>query len=371
MTHTAGLRIGRIAGAPVIVTGGSALLAAVLYLLVLPGFRATLGDSAGTFAIAAVLPISLLASILIHELAHGLLGRAFGMPVTEYVLTVWGGHTSFGPHVDRPGRSALVAAAGPAANGVVALLVWLIAEPTTPLGVVLGMVAYVNVLLAVFNILPGLPMDGGRLLESAVWAATGNRRTGTLVAARSGQVLAATVAAFGLWSAIAATDYFRAIWAMLIAGVLWMGAREVIQRLRAQASVEHVDLRSLITPATARRETETVADWLHAAGPDQATVLIDSGGQLSGVVDADVARQVPAHAQAQTTLRSVGRTLDHDAVLTRTRGPDAVAQVASAAQRGAHTLAVVVDGRVVGIIAVSDVAAVLRQVPNRPGAAGA
>ncbi|WP_279403347.1 site-2 protease family protein, partial [Arthrobacter sp. JCM 19049] len=91
---------------------------------------------------------------------------------------LWGGHTQFGSFQATPGASLLVALAGPVSNFVIAGIGWVAAtifEPTFMIGAILNFVIYANLLLGIFNILPGLPLDGGRLVESAVWKATGSQ----------------------------------------------------------------------------------------------------------------------------------------------------------------------------------------------------
>src|SRR5699024_862058 len=181
--RTRGWRVGRIGGAPLILTPGSVLLGALLYVLFLPTFRQLLGEGVGTYVIAALLPLALLASILIHEVAHGLAARAFGVPVTEYVLTLWGGHTAFDHGVDRPRRSAVISVAGPAANAALALVAWLpiVSGRGHAVDVVLAAVVYVNAILAGFNLLPALPMRSEERRVGEGWAWTGD------VASREGR----------------------------------------------------------------------------------------------------------------------------------------------------------------------------------------
>lgn len=366
-SRTRGWRIGRIGGAPLILAPGSVILGLLLYVVFLPTFTQLLGEAVGTYLIAALLPVALLASILIHELAHGLGARAFGVPVTEYVLTLWGGHTAFDHGVDRPGSSALISVAGPAANAVIAGLAWvpITAGRGHPVDVVLSAVVYVNVILAAFNLLPGLPMDGGRILEALVWKVTGNRATGTLVAARGGQVLALAVATWGLWPLLlgGGPDTFRILWSVLIAAVLWGGAQAEVRRAKAHRATASVDLSGLVHPALVQPEATSVAQWEAMGGQHQVTVLTSATGAPSGIVQAPAAAAVPPQARMSTPLRAVSVPVVSVAVLRTTRGTPAVTQVARAAQAGVGTM-VVLDGdgeqgQIVGVMSVAQVSKAL------------
>lgn len=341
--RTRGWRIGRIGGAPLILTPGSVILGALLYVVFLPTFQQFLGDGAATFVIAALLPLALLVSILIHEVAHGLSARAFNVPVTEYVLTLWGGHTAFDRGVERPGPSAIISIAGPAANAVLAGLAWLpiVAGRGSALDVMLAAVVYVNAILAVFNLLPALPMDGGRILEALVWAVTGTRTTGTMVAARLGQVLAVAVAVWGAWPLVAGVGApIRMVWALLIAGVLWVGAQGEVKRARAQRATAGADLSPMVHPVLVLPESATVADWDRAGGSGHITVVTSADGAPAAMVQPQAAASVPPQSRAGTALPAVSSPVQTNGVLRTTRGTEAVSQVARAAQAGVQTMVV-------------------------------
>lgn len=361
---TSGWRIGRIAGTPLILTPGSFVLGLALFVFFLPNFQSALGDGAATYAFAAALPVGLLASVLVHELAHGLVARRLGVPVTEYVLTVWGGHTAFERGVRDPGPSALIAVAGPAANGVLAVVAFFLAGSWGgPWGYVLAAVAYLNLILAVFNVLPGLPMDGGRLLEALVWRTTGNRSTGTLIAARGGQALAVAVIVFVLSSSLLRGTMpgpLRILWAVLIAGVLWMGARSEVRRAKAQRASAGLDLASMLTPVQVLHSTGTVADLQDHSG---TTVLVSAEGYPRGLVDAAAADSVPVKDRPTTPLTAVALALGPRGVLTELTGTAAVTQVARAAQAGLAVLVAIRQdpGRgTVDVLGAIEVEAVIR-----------
>src|SRR5690606_7409430 len=173
-------------------------MALVLGLVFGPVLTPSVPGSGGlaALAVAAAVPLMLLLGVLAHEVAHGLAGHAVGSPPREYVLTLWGGHTQFANDMRTPGASAFVSVVGPLANAVLAGLAWwALGLAGTPLSAVLWQIAALsNAVVAVFNLLPGYPLDGGRILEAAVWRATGDRLAGLNVAGWGGRVVAVGVA---------------------------------------------------------------------------------------------------------------------------------------------------------------------------------
>jgi Zn-dependent protease len=168
-----GIPLGRIAGVPVVLAYSWFVIAAftvIVYGPVLARNNPMLGASA--YVVAFAYAVLLLISVLVHELAHALTAKIYGWPTQKIVLNLWGGHTQFESFTASPGRSVLVALAGPAANFVLAGGAWLVLG-TNSLGsvaeILTNIFMWANFLIGVFNVLPGLPLDGGRLVESIVW----------------------------------------------------------------------------------------------------------------------------------------------------------------------------------------------------------
>ena len=185
------IRLGRLVGVPVYLSWNWLLIAGFVVLLFGPQVARLFPElGIGAYGIAFLYAVLLALSVLVHELAHAVSARAFGWPAQEIVLNLWGGHTQFGAFQATPGRSLVTALAGPAANVLIALAGTLIAAVAPPEGVarlLLDILVYANWLVALFNVLPGLPLDGGRIVESAVWAITGSQDKGTLAAGWAGR----------------------------------------------------------------------------------------------------------------------------------------------------------------------------------------
>ncbi|MEC5200844.1 Zn-dependent protease [Arthrobacter sp. PL16] len=313
-----GLSLGRIAGIPVVLAWSWFVITAFIVLVFGPRVaNAFPGIGAGAYAVALGYALLLAASVLLHELAHALTARAFGWPTTRIVLNLWGGHTQFASFNASPGRSLLVALAGPAANFVLAALGWGILQAMTP-----GSVAYLlttiliwaNLLVAVFNVLPGLPLDGGRLVESAVWKATGSQEKGTVAAGWGGRILVVLLLGVvvglpllqGRWP-----DLTVIIIAVVMGAFLWMGATAAIEnarmRLRLPAiSAGRLQQRALGLPAGT---TVLAARRLLRENPGAAVVLTGATGVPEAVVDEAALLAVPEEAAGTTAVNAAARRL--------------------------------------------------------------
>ena len=161
------------------------------------------GWSGATYWSIGVLGALLLfASVLVHEMAHALTARALGLPVEGITLFLFGGVSNLRAEPSGPKGELIVSAAGPLASLGLFAALWLVSQgvndKTTPFAAVLWYLWFSNLALAIFNSLPAFPMDGGRMLRSAVWTLTGSLRQATRFAARTGQIIGLLITAVGL-----------------------------------------------------------------------------------------------------------------------------------------------------------------------------
>jgi Zn-dependent protease len=255
--------------------------------------------------------------VLVHELAHALSARAFGWPTARIVLNVWGGHTQFENFQASAGRSLVVALAGPAANFALAGIGWAF----RPLfaGHAVGWLltdsfVLVNLAVAVFNVLPGLPLDGGRLVESAVWKATGNQEKGTVAAGWAGRIIVVLlVLGFAVLPVLMGgrPDLTFVVMVVLVSGFLWAGASASIAQAKMRLRLPAVTAGGLKVGAVGLPGTATVAQVATAlqARPGTEVILTAATGQPEAVVDLQALRSVPAAAAATTPAAAVARSL--------------------------------------------------------------
>jgi Zn-dependent protease len=371
-----GWKVGQVAGVPVYVAQSWLLIAALVTFLFGGQLAPVLGTTPG-YLVALGYAGALFVAVLVHEAAHAVAARAVGLPPTHIVITFWGGHTQFESEATSAGRSVLVAVVGPLANGVLAALAWVLAAGADT-GAVAGrlLLAFciTNLFLAVFNLLPGLPLDGGRVLEAVVWRITGSRGTGTLVAGWAGRVVAVLAVGYALLPLLQGRPLrlFTVVWAALIGAMLWSAAGQAIAGARIRGRAERLQVGALMRPAVAVPEGTTLAalDGLLRGhhGPPPAVVLVDAGGAVRGVLDDDAARQVPAPRLHEVRVEQVSRRHDPSAVLDARLTGDPLITALQGARAGD---AVVLDqGRVVGLVPVDEVVAVLLGAGSRAAAPG-
>jgi Zn-dependent protease len=353
-----GLRLATVGGVPVYVGGSWAIIAVVLVALIGPSTasrRPDLGVLA--YGVGALFALLLLVAVLVHEAAHAMAARGFGLPVVRIVADLWGGHTAFESGRSTPGSAAVIAVVGPLANGALALAAWA-ALGATPDGIpqdLLGGFALLNGALAAFNLLPGLPLDGGALVESAVWRATGSRNRGMVVAGWAGRVVTVLVVVWFVLRPLAAgrgLDLFDIAWTLFIAFFLWAGASGAIRGGRTLEALSRIRLADVMRPVATARPEQTMDQ---AAYGSHALVLVDGSGSPVALVSGEDAVQVPAELWGRTPLSAVSRPQPRGWAVEADPSGDIVPVVMALQEAATSIAAVTHGGRVVGVVLTGDV----------------
>lgn len=297
--RTAGTwRIGRFAGVDLLARPSLLLMGIVLVVLFAPRFD----DSTRTnpYAVAAVFVVALYASVLLHEIAHVVAARSFGMRVPSVTLHLLGGETAIEGESRTPWQELATAIVGPLVSLALGLGAREIADGLEPgvLHDVVWSIAWVNVLVAVFNMLPGLPLDGGRVFRAVVWQLTGREATGTRFAAWIGRAAAvAVVVLVALRTDFSGDGWtFDVVIAGIVAWFLWDGASRALSQAQHTARINLLDARALLDPAgeappDAPRLPADLrgARLVHAmaARPAELYVLVEPDGSVAGVLRSD------------------------------------------------------------------------------------
>jgi Zn-dependent protease len=341
-------RVGRIAGIDV------RIHATFLVLLAWIGIAHLLTGDWRTALEGMGLVVCTFGAIVIHELSHALVARRFGIPTHDITLLPIGGVSTLERMPDRPIEELLVAAVGPFTNFVIALVLFgvllLMGKPIFPEdfavigGPFLSKLAWINVSLGIFNLLPAFPMDGGRVLRAALATRLGRLRA-TAVAARVGQAAALGLGFMGLWVSPML---------LLIALFVWMGAQQELVSVRLSAKLSKLE----VADAMVRDFRVLEADWslsqasqLSASG-FQHDFLVTRRGSLSGALNRDTL------ARSLATLGPTAKV--EDAMLTEvvTLAPEMQLSDALARMReqNAPAAAVMENGRLVGMLTAENVA---------------
>ncbi|MFC8303395.1 site-2 protease family protein [Specibacter sp. NPDC057265] len=376
-----GLVLGSVRGTPVILANSWFIIAAVTVLIFGPqlqGIFPTLGW--GAYGIAFAYALLLLISVFLHELAHAVSAKLYGWTTHRIVLNLWGGHTEFDFSKASPGKALVVALAGPLANFALAALGYLFrwafidagASTTVAMNVAVllsNIFIWANLLLGLFNILPGSPLDGGRLVESIVWKATGSQEKGTIAAGWAGRVIVVLIVAGFLL-----VPYLRgrtpeltsSFIVVLLAGFLWMGASASIKGATIRLRLPQITAGSLAAPAVSASSQCSVAQlWtLRGEFPAAPIVLHGADGRPSGVVDEHALAHVPSQAAGLTPANSVARALSAGAYVPATA---AGAELVQYLAQLPDTEYAVIDpqGRITGLLSQAKVVAAITGKPLR------
>ncbi len=237
-------------------------------------------------------------SVLAHELAHSLIARSQGIPVRDITLFLFGGVSSVEQEADQPGREALMAGIGPATSLALALISWGISLALTPLSPLIGgffaLLSVVNAGLAIFNLLPGLPMDGGRILRAIIWKLSGDYRRATRIAAIGGRGVSFLLIGGGILLTLAGN--FSGLWLALIGWFMDNAATQSYQMVLLQESLRGVTVSDLMSSECAfvprgLAVAELVDHYVLRAGG--RCFVVTDGERLSGLVTVHNIRQLP------------------------------------------------------------------------------
>ncbi|GLZ31595.1 peptidase M50 [Lentzea sp. NBRC 105346] len=294
-----GLLLFRAAGVPVLLAPswwlGSLVVIALYAPLVddlAPGTPPLIG-----LAMAVSFAIFLALSVLAHELGHCLAAMRLGIPVRRLRLFLLGGISEMRtPGV--PGHEGAVAGAGPAVSIGLALVFGagaLVMEPNNVIWLLVAQIAAANLAVAVFNLLPGLPLDGGRILRAGVWAATGQRGTGTRAAVFGGVLVAFALV---LWALMGLAEGSEDRWlrfgvCLLTAWFVFAGARGELAAEQRRTWPAGVRLADLMRPVLQLPAESPVCDALSTSA-GRGVVLVRADGMAAGLLDTEAAQRLAA-----------------------------------------------------------------------------
>jgi Zn-dependent protease len=251
-------------------------------------------------------------SVLTHELSHALTARHYGVGVRGITLWLLGGVTEFDGEPGSPRAEAVIAAAGPAASiglgAVAGVLAWSTAVSGLA-GAALAWLAVVSVLLGVFNLLPGSPLDGGRVLHAFLWRRRGDRARADMATARVGQILGLLLIALGIAELL--TVSVLGVWVALVGWTVLIGA---YAEQAARQALAWSGLRAgqvMTAPAAVLNDwwtVDRVLPELDGAAADAVVALIDFDSAAVGAFTVRALRRVPADRRADTRLRDIARS---------------------------------------------------------------
>lgn len=364
------VRIGRLFGIPLEVNFSwfiiFGLLAFTLSASVFPNLPASQGSPGWLFVlVGSMTALLFFGSIVLHELCHSLVARATGGEVHRITLFLFGGVAQMDEEPSSPGREFLMAAAGPAMSFLISGIAFIGYLFTAALGspwwvwAPLEYLAGINLLVALFNLLPGFPLDGGRVLRSVLWGATRDLLTATRWASRVGQFIGWTmvvVAVLGVLRGSADLIWFGLI-GWFIASLAGQAYRQqVVGTLTQAARVADVMTASPeVVPGEVTLD-ELVHDWLLGGRHTRYPVLYD--GSIVGLITIDDVKSVPR--ESWPNVRAVDVAYRDLGSLVVERDAPVRSVLARLAEDRPGALIVSTDGRLAGIVTRADVMELLR-----------
>jgi Zn-dependent protease/CBS domain-containing protein len=317
--------------------------------------QAFAGWSTSTSWIAALISALLLfVCVLVHELAHALVARAHGLTVKHITLFLFGGVAHLEEEMKRPGIELQVAAVGPLASLLLAFVAFLLGQPLrgtgSPAEAVLDYLVVSNVLLGVFNLIPGFPLDGGRVLRSIIWKVTGNVRQATRIASYVGQGFASAFLLLGIVGVFTG-NVLGGLWTVFIGWFLLKAAQTARRQVVLQDALQGVPVERVMNPRPVTVPAnislhKLVKEYFLRQGIQAAPVV--QGEYLAGLITlTDVARVEPER-WSYTPVGHVMRLLEQIPVTTPKQPLHDLLEVM--VTRGINEIPVVQEGRLVGLV---------------------
>jgi Zn-dependent protease len=364
--------LGRVAGIPVMASPSMIVLA--LLVMFAYGGYATLELGVPQpfgYAVGAGFVGTLLASVLLHELGHALAARRCGIGVRAITLELLGGYTELDRDAPTPRADLLVSLAGPAVSAVLGALAATAAAvlpDRTAAAHLTFQLALANLIVAGLNVLPGLPLDGGRALRAILWAGLHDRHRATVAAGWAGRGVAVVAATFVVWLNLSGViTAFGLVFLLLVSLVLYQGAGRSIRLGHIGGRFHTADLDTLTRPvlsvpagtplAEAQRRAEEQAYRPGGSGEPPVLAVADSAGRLVAIVERAAAAAVPPQRRPWVSVDSVARDIDRVPTLAAGLTGEQLIRAVQA-NPGAQYL-VTAGEDVVGVLQVADLARLL------------
>jgi Zn-dependent protease len=310
-------------------------------------------DPVGYWAVGVVTTLLAFGSVLFHELGHSWVALRNGLPIRSITLFVFGGVAQIGREPAAPGAEFRIAIAGPLTSIALAAGfsgVWLLAHGVEPVAAPAIWLARINLTVGLFNLLPGFPLDGGRLLRALVWWRTGNLQRATRTAAVTGQIVATGFIVIGIMTALRG-NVVSGVWIALIGWFLENAASQTL----AQANVGET-LRGVSVGQTMSRECPRVGGDVRlerlvrdeVLGAGRRCFFVTDDGRLRGMLTLGDIKAVPREAWGQTAVEDVMKPVDALRVIRPE--DDLLVALRSMEETNVAQLPVISDGRLVGAI---------------------
>ncbi|MGW1766651.1 site-2 protease family protein [Streptomyces sp. NPDC002073] len=378
-----GLLMGRPFGVPVYVSPSWFLVAALITWIFGDRLETVLPDlGAARYLVALFFAVAFYASVLVHELAHTVAALRYKLPVRRIRLQFFGGVSEIEKESETPGREFVLAFVGPLLSLVLAGLFYAGMQATRPSsipGVLLAGLMISNLIVAAFNLLPGLPLDGGRMLRAVVWGITGKPMTGTIAAAWTGRALALAVLVGLPWithseilgnnaDELGGMDTVTdALLAAILAAIIWTGAGNSLRMARLREHLPRLRARTLTRRAIPVEAATPLSEALRRANQAgaRALVVVDAHGDPTALVREAAVASVPEHRRPWVDVSTVSHDLTDGMKVSAELAGEELLETLRAAPATEY-LVIEPTGEIYGVLSTHDVEKAFVQAMARP-----
>jgi Zn-dependent protease len=353
-----GIVVAKPFGIPVYISPYWLLFAAVLVVMYATGVESNIAKASDRYLVAGAFVLLLYVSVLVHELAHCVVARGFGLPVRRVLLYPLGGYSEIEQEPGSPGREALISGAGPLVSLALAGAGFLLSKAVSaglPHQLIWQLVV-ANLIVGIFNLLPGLPLDGGRIFRAGVWKITKRPYTATIAAAWAGRVLAIALVALTLFSQSHRTFLnLYWLWLLVIAGFMWIQSTQAIRAAKIRERLPAVSARRLARRAIPVTGNVPLAEAVRRAqvANARALVIVDHENTPTAIVSEAAVQATPEERRPWIDVGSLARTLEPGMILSADlSGMELIKAVQQLP--ASEYLLIEPSGQVFGVMAASD-----------------
>jgi len=356
-----GLMVARVFGIPVYISPYWFFVAALLVYLYANSLDRDVNPTSVRYLVSAAFVVLLYMSVLVHELAHCAVARGFRLPVRRVLLYPLGGFSEIEKEPPTPSQEFLVSVAGPvislALAGIALGLTHLITDGMPNL--LIDQLFRANLLVGIFNLLPGLPLDGGRIFRAGIWKITGKGITATIAAAWAGRVLAIALIIVpfaltgGQLSSLVGSSYF--LWLAFIAAFMWLQSGQAIKAARVRERLPGLQARALARRAIPIPPSLPLSEAIRRADEAQARalVVVDHEATPIAIVNEEAVIATPQQRRPWIEVGTLARTLEAGMVLSADlSGMDLIDAVRR--RPATEYLLIEPSGQVFGVLATAD-----------------
>jgi len=320
-------------------------------------------STAEYWIVGAITALMLFVSVLLHELGHSLVALRFKLPVRNITLFIFGGVSQISAEPTSALSEFWITITGPVVSFVLAGVFGLLTFVTSgfaPLLAVVKYLAYINLILGIFNLIPGFPLDGGGVLMAIIWGATHNRRRAVLIASSVGSFFAYIFILYGVFQVLTG-NLINGLWIAFIGWFLISASRSQVQQERMKDLLSGHKVSEVMSQGYTIIQSDTILQALvdeHILGGSRRSFIVEKGEDVVGILTLHHLRDVPREQWASTTVSQV---MVPTANWKQIRPDTEIWQAIEEMDRdGVNQLPVMTDGKIEGILTREDVISYIR-----------